>query len=92
MYMAEATPRFAVILTSRQRCHPVELPEDPTEEELARDWALSTEDRKEAWRCRGEANRLRFAIQLCVVRSHGRFLDDYVDSGKDSGQKSRNWA
>ena len=41
MCMANSTARFAPILTSRQRRHPVELPEDPTEEELARDWALS---------------------------------------------------
>jgi len=76
--MADSTTRFAPILTSRQRRHPVELPEDPTEEELARDWALSEEDREEARRCRGEASRLRFAVQLCVVRRYGRFLDDYV--------------
>jgi hypothetical protein len=78
MLMADPTTGFAPILTSRQRHHPVELPEDPTQEELARDWALSTEDRKEVWRCRGEASRLGFAVQLCVVRRHGRFLDDYV--------------
>jgi Domain of unknown function (DUF4158) len=76
--MADPTTRFAPILTSRQRRHPVELPEDPTEEELARDWALSAEDREEARRCRGEASRLRFAVQLCVVRRYGRFLDDYA--------------
>ena len=78
MCMADSTTRFAPILTSRQRRHPVELPEDPTEEELARDWALSDEDREEARRCRGEASRLRFAVQLCVVRRYGRFLDDYA--------------
>jgi TnpA family transposase len=76
--MADSIPHFTPILTSRQRRHPVELPEDPTEEELARDWALSTEDMEEARRSRGEASRLRFAIQLCVVRRYGRFLDDYV--------------
>ena len=43
--MADPATGFAPILTSRQRRHPVELPEDPTEEELARDWALSAEDR-----------------------------------------------
>jgi Domain of unknown function (DUF4158) len=76
--MANSTARFAPILTSRQRRHPVDLPEDPTEEELARDWALSAEDREEALRCRGEASRLQFAVQLCVVRRYGRFLDDYA--------------
>jgi len=78
MCMADSATAFAPILTSRQRRHPVELPEDPTEEELARDWALSAEDREEALRCRGEANRLSFALQLCVVRHYGRFLDDYA--------------
>jgi TnpA family transposase len=76
--MADPATGFAPILTSRQRRHPVELPGDPTEEELARDWALSAEDREEALRCRGEASRLRFALQLCVVRHYGRFLDDYA--------------
>ena len=52
--MADPATGFAPILTSRQRRHPVELPGDPTEEELARDWALSAEDREEALRCRGE--------------------------------------
>jgi hypothetical protein len=76
--MADPPTRFAPILTSRQRRHPVELPEEPTEEELARDWALSGEDREEARRCRGEPSRLRFALQLCMVRRYGRFLDDYA--------------
>ena len=57
MCMVDATTRFAPILTSRQRRHPVELPEDPTEEELARDWTLYAEDRKEARWCRGEDSR-----------------------------------
>ena len=70
--MADPPTRFAPILTSRQRRHPVELPEEPTEEELARDWALSGEDREEARRCRGEPSRLRFAVQL--LSSVGRQL------------------
>jgi Domain of unknown function (DUF4158) len=78
MCMADPATGFAPILTSRQRRHPVELPEDPTEEELARDWALSAEDREEALRCRGEASRLRFVLQLCFVRHYGRFLDNYA--------------
>src|SRR5215831_7923819 len=78
MCMADFATAFAPILTSRQRRHPVELPEDPTEEGLARDWALSAEDREETLRCRGGANRLSFALQLCVVRHYGRFLDDYA--------------
>jgi hypothetical protein len=90
--MADPTTGFAPILTSRQRHHPVELPEDPTQEELARDWALSTEDRKEVWRCRGEASRLGFAVQLCVVRRHGRFLDDYVGVSARIGFARPTWS
>jgi TnpA family transposase len=55
------------------------LPQDPSEEELARDWTLSESDRVEVLRCRGDDNRRRFALQLCVLRQHGRFLDRYGD-------------
>lgn len=54
------------------------LPEDPGEEELARDWTLSEADRTEVLRCRGDDNRRRFAIQLCVLRQYGTFLDSYA--------------
>jgi len=53
------------------------LPEDVSEEELARDWTLSDADHDEALRCRGDDNRRRFALQLCVLRQYGRFLDRY---------------
>lgn len=52
------------------------LPEDPTEEELARNWTLSAADLDQVLACRGEKLRLRFAVQLCVVRTTGRFLAD----------------
>jgi len=51
------------------------LPEDPSDEELARNWTLSESDRREALLCRGEENRRRFALQLCVLRGYGRFLE-----------------
>jgi len=66
------------ILTARQRRAPILLPVDPSDEELARDWTLSEADVAEALRCRGDANRRRFAIQLCIVRKHGRFLSEYA--------------
>ena len=53
------------------------LPEDSGEEELARDWTLSEVDRGEVLRCRGDDNRRRFAIQLCVLRRYGTFLESY---------------
>jgi TnpA family transposase len=65
------------ILTPRQRRNPIELLDDPTDEELARDWTLSHADKAEVLRCRTERHRLSFAIQLCVLRAHGRFLADF---------------
>jgi hypothetical protein len=54
------------------------LPVDPTDEDLAREWTLSAADITEIKRCRGDDNRLRFAIQLCVVRNSGRFVSDFA--------------
>jgi TnpA family transposase len=70
----------AAVITSmpeRQRQAGPALPEDPREEELARDWTLSEADRAEVLRCRGDDNRRRFALQLCVLRQYGRFVDRY---------------
>lgn len=66
------------ILNPRQRSPAIHLPEDPAEEELARNWTLSPADRVEVLRCRGDDNRRRFAIQLCVLRQYGRFLGEYT--------------
>jgi hypothetical protein len=54
------------------------LPEDPSQEELAQYWALSTQDKQEVFKCRGEAQRRRFAVQLCTLRAYGRFLPKAV--------------
>jgi hypothetical protein len=53
------------------------LPADPSDEELARDWTLSAADKVEIQGCRGDDHRLRFALQLCVLRLYGRFLTTY---------------
>jgi hypothetical protein len=66
-------------MPERQRQAGLALPEDPSEEELARDWTLSEADRAEVLSCRGDDNRRRFALQLCVLRRYGRFLDRYQD-------------
>ena len=66
-------------MPERQRRTGPLLPEDPSEEELARDWTLSETDRSEVLRCRSDDNRRRFALQLCVLRQYGRFLDRYQD-------------
>ncbi len=55
------------------------LPEDPDVEELARDWTLTEADVGEVLLCRGTDNCLRFALQLCVLRLFGRFLEEYDD-------------
>jgi TnpA family transposase len=66
-------------MPERRRQPGLALPEEPTEEELARDWTLSEPDRVEVLRCRGDDNRRRFALQLCMLRRHGRFVDRYTD-------------
>ena len=57
------------------------LPEDPSPDELLQYWTLSAQDRTEVLRCRGEAHRLRFAVQLCTLRAYGRFLPEAAYSG-----------
>src|SRR5713101_2102965 len=54
------------------------LPEDPSQEELAQYWTLSTQDKQEVFKCRGESQRRRFAVQLCTLRTYGRFLPKAV--------------
>jgi hypothetical protein len=56
------------------------LPEDPSPEELLQFWTLSARDRAEVMRCRGEANRRRFAVQLCTLRAYGRFLPEVTSA------------
>jgi len=53
------------------------LPPDPSEDDLARHWSLTPADLAAIAECRGPDQRRRFALQLCVMRRHGRFLDDY---------------
>jgi uncharacterized protein DUF4158 len=50
---------------------------EPSEDELARHWSLTPADLAEVVRCRGDDHRRQFALQLCMVRAHGRFIDDY---------------
>ncbi len=53
------------------------VPSDPSEDELARHWSLTPADLAVIAECRGPDHRRRFALQLCVMRASGRFLDDY---------------
>jgi hypothetical protein len=50
---------------------------DPSEDELAQHWNLSPADLREISRCRGADHKRRYALQLSMLRIHGRFLDDY---------------
>jgi hypothetical protein len=65
-------------LTQRQRYQPVMLPQDFSDEGMARDWTLSEADQKEVNRYRTNS-RLFIAIQLCAVRLYGRFLVEAND-------------
>ena len=53
------------------------LPADPSEDELARHWSLTPADLAVIAECRGADHRRRFALQLCMLRARGYFLDDY---------------
>jgi TnpA family transposase len=66
----------SLFLTPRQRRQPVEFANDPTDDELANHWTLTEADQDLVFRSRGEASRRWCALQLCVLRKHGRFLDD----------------
>lgn len=67
-------------MPERRRQVGLTLPQDSSEEELARDWTLTDTDRAEVLRCRGDDNRRRFALQLCVLRQYGRFIDRFQDA------------
>lgn len=60
-------------LTPRQRYQSMMLPQDFSDEEMARDWTLSAYDKKEINRYRTHS-RLFIAIQICAIRLYGRFL------------------
>jgi len=61
-------------LSKRQRYQPISLPEEFSDEEMARDWTLLDIDREEIGKYR-KSFRLSFAIQICAVRLYGRFLN-----------------
>jgi TnpA family transposase len=60
-----------------QTRRPVTALADPSEDDLARHWSLTPADLAEIAQCRGPDHRRRFAVQLCMLRAQGRFLDDY---------------
>ncbi len=60
---------------SREPLRP-SFPEEPSEEELARCWTLSAADLGQVQLCRGERNLRWFALQLCALRTTGRFVEE----------------
>jgi hypothetical protein len=55
------------------------LPPHPSDEALAFDWTLSERDMAFILtNHRGPENLCRLAVQLCVLRKHGRFLGNYL--------------
>ena len=65
-------------LPRQKRYHPISLPSDFSDEEMARDWTLSQEDITEIGKYQNRF-RLFVAIQLCAIRLYGRFLSDIHD-------------
>jgi TnpA family transposase len=65
-------------LSKRERYQPIALPQEFSDEEMARDWTLSEADREEIDKHR-KSSRLLMAIQLCAVRLYGRFLNGLHD-------------
>ncbi|MBI1925974.1 DUF4158 domain-containing protein, partial [Candidatus Poribacteria bacterium] len=65
-------------LPKQKRYHPISLPDDFSDEEMARDWTLSEEDKQEIAKYRNSF-RLFVATQLCAIRLYGRFLSEVHD-------------
>jgi Domain of unknown function (DUF4158) len=60
-------------------CPAVFMPPHPSDEELAFNWTLSERDIDFILtHHRGPENLCRLAVQLCVLRQHGRFLAHYT--------------
>jgi TnpA family transposase len=76
MCISGTTPASAANAPLRRRTPSLILPEDPSAEDCVQYWTLSAQDRAEVLRCRGDANRRRFAVQLCTLRTYGRFLPE----------------
>ena len=70
------SPSQEKFLSRRQRSQPIVLPEEFSDEEMARDWTLSAPDRATLLECIQKRYRPWSGIQLCAARLYGRFLSD----------------
>ncbi len=77
MKEAESKATQSNVIHFRSKRAAFKLPVEPTQEELAFDWTLSEADKGRVLGHRGDDNRLRYAVQLCVLRKYSRFLDSY---------------
>ena len=69
----EAMPPAEQFLSKRQRYQPIVFPQHVSEEDLARDWILAEQDKREIGKCQ-PSFQVFVAMQLCAVRLYGRFL------------------
>jgi len=62
-------------LSRKKRYQPIPLPQDFSDEEMARDWTLTENDLQEISKYR-KISRLFISVQICSVRLYGRFINE----------------
>jgi hypothetical protein len=76
--MEQSLDQDETVLRHKSATPAVLVSPKPSADELAFDWTLSEKDQRLVLTHRGHQNLCRFAVQLCVVKKHGRFLSDYA--------------
>jgi hypothetical protein len=62
-------------LSRRKRYQQISLPQEFSDEELARDWTLTEHDLQEIGKYR-KNSCLFISVQICSVRLYGRFINE----------------